>query len=431
VPELAAGKSYEAVVVSADDARAELTLDISGHRAVAGVGDLGRWNPKRLTASAFAERGAHVQATIDSLGAKGEPARARLLLGPQGAVVIIDPRTRDVLALVGGDEAEFGFNRAVQAVRQPGSSFKALTYALAIDSGKYTPASLVLDAPEVFDEWKPDNYETWSYAGAVRLRDAVAQSINLVAVRVMSDLTPKRVVEFARSLGITTDLDPSLALALGASGVKPIELVNAYATFAAAGRYAPYRLIRSIKDSHGKKLPLPEREAPRAVMKPESAYVLTSMLQSVVLEGTAKAARKLGRPAAGKTGTSNNARDAWFVGYTPEIVAGVWVGYDDHRPLGKGESGAKAALPIWMEVIEDALGDRPAVEFPVPNGIERVRIDPKNGLRAYDGMQDALEEVFVAGTAPTQTSLPPDVVDTGGFVMEQLGGVGPPPAPPN
>lgn len=431
VSKLAAGRNYDAVVVGANDQAGEIALDVGGHRAVAALSELARWNPKKLKASAFAPTGARVSATIEALGDGREPARARLLLGPEGALVLIDPRSRDVLALVGGSQADYGFNRAVQAVRQPGSSFKPITYALAVESGKYTPATLVLDAPEVFDEWKPDNFETWSYAGAVRLRQAVAQSINLVAVRVMSELTPKRVIDFAKSMGLSTELEPSLALALGASGVKPIELVNAYATFAAAGRYAPYRLVRSVHDSRGERLPLPERAAARTVMSPEAAYVLTSMLQGVVQEGTAKAARKLGRPAAGKTGTSNNARDAWFVGYTPEIVAGVWVGYDDHRPLGKRESGARAALPIWMEAVQAALGDRPAVEFPVPSGIERVRIDPKNGLRAYEGMQDAMEEVFVAGTAPTETSLPPDVLDSGGFVMEQLGGLGPPPLPPN
>jgi len=431
VAKLVVGKNYDAMVVSCDDAKGEITVDLGGPRALVALSDLTRWNPKALSACQFAKTGARVPAVVESQGANGVPARARLLLGPQGAVVVIDPRSRDVLALVGGDEAEYGFNRAVRAVRQPGSAFKPITYGLAIESGKYTPATMVLDAPEVFDEWKPDNFETWSYAGAVRLREAVAQSINLPAVRVMSDLTPARAVEFARNLGIQSELEPSLALALGASGLKPVELVNAYATFAAAGRWAPYRVVRAIRDSRGRKLKLADPENARTVMKPEAAYVLTSLLQSVVQGGTAKAARKLGRPAAGKTGTSNNARDAWFVGYTPEVVAGVWVGFDDHRPLGKGETGAKAALPIWMEVIRAAVGDRPPVEFPVPSGVERVRIDPRNGLRAYEGMKDALEEVFVEGTAPVEVSLPPDVLDSGGFVMEQLGGVGPPPMPTN
>jgi penicillin-binding protein 1A len=280
----------------------------------------------------------------------------------------------------------------------------------------------VLDAPEVFDKWKPSNYETWSYAGSVRLREALAQSINLVAVRVMSELTPPKVVDFARALGITSELDPSLALALGASEVRPIELVNAYATFAAGGRYAPYNLVRSIRDPKGKPVAPPKRDAGKQVMSPAAAYVVTSMLRSVIQSGTGQAAKKLGRPAAGKTGTSNQARDAWFVGYSPELVVGVWVGYDDHRPLGKGESGSKSALPIWLDVMQKMLEGRPEVEFPVPAGIERVTIDPESGLRAYDGMPEAIEEVFVEGTAPTEVAQPKDVLDSADFMMEQLGG---------
>jgi penicillin-binding protein 1A len=426
VAKLVIGRSYDAVVIGHDDKNAELQLDIGGQRASASIANQSRFNPNALPASKFAPIGSQAVAVIDGLGASGAPARARLALGPQGAVVVIDPRNRDVLALVGGAEAQYGFDRSVQAIRQPGSSFKSISYALAIETGKFTPATLVLDAPEVFDEWKPDNFETWRYAGAVRLREAVAQSINLVAVRVMSDLTPVRVVDFARQLGITTALDPSLALALGSSGVRPIELVNAYATFAAGGRWAPYRVVESIKDARGQLVPLPDVQPPRDVLKPESAYVLTSLLRSVVDEGTAKTARKLSRPVAGKTGTSNSARDAWFVGYTPDVVAGVWVGFDDQRSLGKGESGSKAALPIWIDLMQTATAGRPELDFPEPAGVEHVRIDPKTGLRAYEGMPDALDEVFISGTAPTQTALPPDMLDSGGFVMEQLGGLASP-----
>lgn len=432
VPTLMVGRNYPALVTGARDKDGLLELNVGGHRALAPLSDAARQNPEHLAPSAFAPPGVQLVVAVDAVDTQDKPARVRPLLGPDGAVVVIDPRTREVQALVGGWEEAFGFDRALQAVRQPGSSWKPITYALAIESKKYTPASMVLDAPEVFDQWKPDNYETWSYAGALRLRDAVAQSVNLVAVRVMNDMTPPAVVDFARKLGITTDLDPSLALALGASGVKPIELVNAYATFAAGGCYEPYRLIRSITDSKGKKVPLKDSGKAQQVLSPAAAYVLTSMLRSVIEEGTAKAAaHKLGRPAAGKTGTSNNARDAWFVGYTPDAVAGVWVGYDDQRPLGRGESGAKAALPIWMDVMKSLTDGRPAAEFPVPPGVEHVRIDKKTGKRAYDGIPDAdaLDEVFLEGTAPTETALPPDMLDTGSFVMEQLGGVAPPTPP--
>jgi penicillin-binding protein 1A len=425
VKELHAGRTYDASVVRANDASGEIVLNAGGHELIAKLADVARFNPKALSASAFAPKGAVVRVSVQRLGVGKAPGTARLELGPQAAMVVIDPRSREVLALISGDTPEYGFNRALHAVRQPGSTWKPITYALALDKGTHTAATMVLDAPEVFDEWRPSNYETWSYAGSVRLREALAQSINLIAVRVMTEVTPAAVVELAKKLGITTELDPSLALALGASGVRPVELVNAYATFAAGGRYAPYKLVRAIYDAEGNKVKLPKAAPAEQVIKPQAAYVLTSMLESVVKSGTASAARKLERPVAGKTGTSNNARDAWFVGYSAELVAGVWVGYDDHRPLGKGESGSKSALPIWIDFMQGASSGR-AVDFPVPSGIERVKIDPKSGLRAYEGMPEAIDEVFIAGSAPTETAQPKDVLDTNDFMMQQLGSAAPP-----
>jgi penicillin-binding protein 1A len=301
---LAAGRNYDAIVRGADAVSGELILDIGGHAARANIKGLDRWNPKQLPVDKFAEPGAAVRVSLERTDAQDTPAQARLMLGPQGAVVVIDPRTRDVVALVGGDEAIYGFNRATQAIRQPGSTWKPVEYALALEQKKFTPASVVLDAPEVYDEWKPNNYETWRYTGAVRLREALAQSINLVAVRVTAEVTPQAVVNFAKQLGITSELDPSLALALGASGVKPIELVNAYATFAAGGNYEPARLITRMRDPSGKEVRMPERR-PVQVLSPAGAYLITSMMTSVVQGGTGKAAMALQRPIAGKTGTSN------------------------------------------------------------------------------------------------------------------------------
>jgi penicillin-binding protein 1A len=418
---LAAGRNYDAIVRGADAVSGELILDIGGHAARASIKGLDRWNPKQLPVDKFAEPGAAVRVSLERTDAQDTPAQARLMLGPQGAVVVIDPRTRDVMALVGGDEAIYGFNRATQAIRQPGSTWKPVEYALALEQKKFTPASVVLDAPEVYDEWKPNNYETWRYTGAVRLREALAQSINLVAVRVTAEVTPQAVVDFAKQLGITSELDPSLALALGASGVKPIELVNAYASFAAGGKYEPARLITRMRDPSGKEVRMPERR-PVQVMSPAGAYVITSMMTSVVQGGTGKAAMALQRPIAGKTGTSNKVRDAWFVGFTPELVAGVWIGYDDLRGLGPRESGANSALPVWMEFMKVALKDTPAVDFPVPAGVEIAKIDPKSGKLAYDGQSDAIDEVFLEGTVPTETANPPDVLDTEDFMMQQLGG---------
>lgn len=420
VHELKVGRTYDAWVDAADDVEATLTLDVSGHRATAQLADVARFNPDRLPASKFAELGAKVRVSVQELNDVG-PASVRLELGPQGAVVLIDPRSREVLALVGGDDASFGFNRALDALRQPGSTFKPIVYALGLKSRRFTPASLVLDAPEVYDQWQPANYETWHYEGAVRLRQALAKSINLVAVRVMSEVTPDAVVAFARDLGISTPLDPSLSLALGASEVRPIDLVNAYATFVAGGRYAPYRVIKRIADRTGREVAMPQQQPARDVMTPAEAYLITSMLTSVVQEGTGQAAQKLKRPAAGKTGTSNNVRDAWFVGFTPEVAAGVWIGYDDGRSLGRGESGSAAALPIWIDVVGAAVKDKPVVQFGQPSGVITLKIDPVSGLLAYEGMEGAIDEVFLEDTVPTETASPPDVIDSTTFLLEQMG----------
>lgn len=421
VSTLSAGRQYDAIVTGVALDANELLLDVGGHKARASIPELARFNPKQLPAAQFAEPGAQVRVTVVTPDSTEEAALVRPMLGPQGAVVMIDPRTREVLALVGGDEAIYGWNRATQAVRQPGSTWKPIEFALALENRAFTPASLVLDAPEVYDEWKPNNYETWRFTGAVRLREALAQSINLVAVRVVSEITPRAVVDFARRLGIQSELEPSLALALGASAVKPIELVNAYATFAAGGRYQAPRFVKQVQSPAGTAIALPNEAAPEQVMTPAGAYLITNMMMSVVEEGTGKSAKVLGRPIAGKTGTSNRVRDAWFVGFTPELVTGVWVGFDDHRPLGRRESGGHTALPIWVDIMKAALAGRPAVEFPMPAGIVSARIDPKSGKLAYDNQPDAIDEVFLEGTEPTEVASPPDLLDSGSYMMEQLG----------
>lgn len=424
VERLEVGRTYDAEVTGADDESGLLLLDVGGHAAAARAEDVARFNPDGLPPSRIAEQGARVRVSIEQLPSEDEPdepARARMELGPQGAVVVIDPRTRDVLALVGGYDDGPGFDRATQAVRQPGSTFKPFVYAAALRSRRYTPATLVLDAPGVYDDWRPSNYETWTFEGQLRLRDGLARSINQVAVRVMEDVTPPEVVQLAEACGIGTPLDPTLALALGASDVRPLELVNAYATFAAGGRFAPPRIITRIVGPDGSEIPLPEAAAPRDVMTAAEAYVLTSMLTSVVESGTARRARALRRPLAGKTGTSNDARDAWFVGYSPELVAGVWVGFDDRRPLGRRESGAQSALPIWIDLMRVATEGRPRVGFPVPSGVTTARIDPASGLLAYEGQSDAIDEVFLDGTVPTEVAPEAGVLAPNDFLMEQMG----------
>jgi penicillin-binding protein 1A len=414
------GRTYIARVTGTDDENEKLRLDVAGHPAVLRMRNAARYNPGDRPASAFSRKGDLLPVSITQIGGEEDPAVARLERGPEGAIVVIEPRSRDVLALVGSFAAESGFNRATQAIRQPGSTFKPIVYARALQSHRFTAASLVVDAPAVYDEWKPRNYEQWNYQGAVRLRQALARSINMVAIRVVEDIGVHDVAEFARQDGITTKLEEDMALALGASGVKPIELTNAYATFAAGGRWAPTRIVTRIVAPDGARVPLEPGEAARDVMSPGEAYVMTSMLRSVVTEGTGAPAQRLGRAVVGKTGTSNEARDAWFVGYSPSVVAGVWVGFDDQRSLGKRETGTRTALPIWIDVMETADQTPKETDFAMPSGVIVARIDPASGLLAYEGQEDAFDEVFLSGTAPVDVARPPDVADPNMFLMEQF-----------
>jgi penicillin-binding protein 1A len=348
---------------------------------------------------------------------KGERAPLPLELeqGPQAAMIVMDPRTREVLAMVGGYAFKPGaFNRAERAERQPGSSFKSIVYAAALEAGKLTPATIVDDSPMPIGDWKFDNYEKESFAGPMRARLALAESKNTVAVKVLNMVGIPAAQEAATRFGITTPMptDAGLALALGVASVKPIDMANVYATFASGGLEGPPVLLKKI----GNDVIAPPALA--QVLKPEVAYVLTSMLRSVVEEGTARAAAgKLRRPAAGKTGTTNRkvvvpgrpplseTIDAWFVGYTPDLLAAVWVGFDEPHGLGRGATGATAALPIWIDFMTKALAGRPTKDFTPPPGVVIQRIDKVSGLLARPGVEDnTMDEVFIAGTAPTEVA---------------------------
>jgi penicillin-binding protein 1A len=329
------------------------------------------------------------------------PLPLALELGPQAAMVVLDPQTRDVLALVGGYDYHPGaFDRATRARRQPGSAFKPIVYAAAIEARKITPASVLNDSPEVYALWKPQNYEKEEFRGPVRVRTALAHSINTVAIKVLSEVGIPEAKSVATRMGLTSPLpdDLGLAMALGAMTVTPIELASVYATFANGGNRGETSLIRAVG---AEKMPQGKLEPGLA---PEVAYVMTSLMRSVLDEGTAHgAAAKLRRPAAGKTGTSNGQRDAWFVGYTPELLAAVWIGFDDMHKLGKGEAGGRTAAPIWAEFMAKALAGKPTKDFTPPRGVVIQRIDKATGLLAAPGQEvGTLDEVFLDGTAPTE-----------------------------
>jgi penicillin-binding protein 1A len=292
----------------------------------------------------------------------------------QGAIISMAPDSGRVIAMVGGRDFEQSqFNRATQAVRQPGSSFKPIVYSAALDKG-YTLASTLIDSPFVKDDhslqgpWAPENYDH-RFWGPMLLRTALVHSRNVVTVKLMDDIGVNYVVNYARRLGIQSTLWPNLTLALGASAVTLSEMMTAYSVFANHGERSKPYLIEKVTDRYGNVLE--EHQVQReSVISPQTAYLITNILQGVVEEGTGTFAKRLGRPAAGKTGTTNELKDAWFMGYTPSLLTGVWVGYDDNRKtLGGGETGGHAACPIWVYFMESWLKDKPVEAFPIPSGI--------------------------------------------------------------
>ncbi|KFC72551.1 Multimodular transpeptidase-transglycosylase [Devosia sp. LC5] len=341
----------------------------------------------------------------------------------EGALVAMDPRTGRVLAMVGGFSfAESEFNRATQALRQPGSSFKPIVYAAALDNG-YTPASVVLDAPvEIRNAdgsiWRPENYAQQFY-GPQTLRRGIERSRNVMTVRLAKDIGMPLVAEYARLFGVYDTMQPVLAMALGAGETTDMRMTAAYATIANGGRKIVPTLIDRIQDRYGVTVYRHDQRTcegcqaedwhgqgePRIidnreqVLDPMTAYQITSMMEGVVQRGTGTAAKVLNRPVAGKTGTTNDYKDAWFVGFTPELAVGVYVGYDQPRSMGSSVTGGTFATPIFTEFMQKALAGTPATPFNVPSGMTTAWINPNSGVQAYNG-EGGIEESFKPGTGP-------------------------------
>jgi len=327
----------------------------------------------------------------------------------QGALVALDPRTGYILAMVGGrDFSSSQFNRATQARRQAGSAFKPIVYAAALDKG-FTPATVIVDEPLSYidvpgkEPWQPQNFDR-EFWGPITFRKALTFSRNVVTVKIAQNIGVDYLIEYAKNLGIKSKLEPNLSLALGAANISLLELTNAFGVFAAQGYRAEPLLISKIVDKDGNIL---EEAEPSAVevISPQTSYLITSLMQSVIQEGTGQRAKALGRPAAGKTGTTNDTRDAWFVGFTPQqLVAGSWVGYDIEQPLGTHETGAVAALPIWLEFMKEALAGKPMENFTVPEGIVFTKVEAATGEPLGPGRSPssgkAIFECFREGTAP-------------------------------
>ncbi len=326
----------------------------------------------------------------------------------EGAVLAINNRTGQILAMTGGRNFEVSkFNRAVQAYRQLGSTFKPIVYTAAIDRG-YTPTSLLMDAPVSYNAgpgqplYSPHNYDR-KFEGSITLRHALEESRNVPTVRLMEALGPQQVIQYAKRLGFSSPVQPYLSSALGSSEATLLEVVSAYSVFPNQGiRMQPYELLK-VTDRQGNLLE-EHRPEPTDAIRADTAFVMTNLLRGVIARGTAAKAASLNWPLAGKTGTTEDFSDAWFIGFDPDITVGVWVGYDRRKPLGSGETGAQAALPIWMDIMKSYIGDRPdKPEFPSPGNIIYLTVDKSTGAQVDPATPGSINEAFISGTQPGST----------------------------
>ncbi|GHC61843.1 penicillin-binding protein 1A [Limoniibacter endophyticus] len=363
---------------------------------------------------------------VEKVAKKDDGYALRQVPEVSGGMVAMDPHTGRVLAMVGGFSfAESQFNRATQAWRQPGSAFKPIVYAAALDNG-YTPASVVMDGPISIrtgnSVWEPKNYGG-GFAGPSTLRAGIERSRNLMTVRLANDMGMPLVAEYAERFGVYDKMLPVLAMSLGSGETTVMRMVSAYSVMANGGRQIKPSMIDRIQDRYGKTVyrhderkcdacsasSWLEQEEPELtdnaeqVLDPMTAYQITSMMEGVVQRGTATSLRELGRPIAGKTGTTNDSKDAWFMGYTPDLVVGLYIGYDQPRSLGTGATGGGLSAPIFKDFMAAAMKDKPVVSFKVPEGMNVLPIDRKTGMLAREGQQGSIMEAFKPGTGPSDT----------------------------
>ncbi len=357
---------------------------------------------------------------------EGNNYQLRQVPAVSGGLVAMDPHTGRVLAMVGGfSYSQSEFNRATQAYRQPGSSFKPVVYSAALDNG-YTPASVIMDGPITVKSgntvWSPKNYDGKA-GGPSTLRTGIERSRNLMTVRLANDMGMKIVAEYAERFGVYDHLAPYLPMALGAGETTVMRMVSAFSVMANGGRQIKPSLIDRIQDRYGKTVfkhdergcegcvatewdnqPEPELiDTADQVLDPMTAYQITSMMEGVVQRGTATTLRELERPIAGKTGTTNDEKDAWFIGFTPNLVVGLYIGFDQPKTLGKGSTGGGLAAPVFKEFMTEALKDTPPVDFQVPEGMTMIAINRKTGMRAGEGEAGTIMEAFKPGTGPADS----------------------------
>lgn len=435
------GKYYESVVTSVDADKERVKIKLGNYSARLVLNPRGRIvvpNPAKKEDAApkldsLFERGDILQ--VVPLAAEPDEEGSIPVVfrtGPQAAVVSIDPKTRDVVAMVGGYNFEVNeYNHATQARRQTGSTFKPFVYGAGLESKSITPATLFLDSPAVFkmpggQSWSPKNSDL-KWRGPVRVREGLGASRNVIAVRVLTDVGLDVATAFAKKLGIKSDIVQNFTMVMGSSELTALELTNAYATIASGGLYAEPRFIRHVESANGETDTFKTRF--KRVLAPEVAYIITDLMTAVTMGyvdshgkrrgGTAwSVARGFDRPFAGKTGTTNDTKDAWFVGFTPQYVTSAWMGMDDNHSLGRGEYGAKAAGPIWQGYMKAAHDGLDVKKFEPPaSGIVTATIDPATGKLSRDG---GIEEVFLSGTAPTTYAPAEQSGKTDDFLMGQF-----------
>lgn len=414
------GARIDAVVAKVDAVNGTITVDLGSRMGVIDFESLAWARPFSATRATPAPK------KPGDVARKGDVVAVRVLDIPrssdakvplelvslpkvEGALVALDQHNRYVRALVGGYTMELGgLVRATQARRQPGSAFKPIVYTAGITEEAITPASTCADTPIVHrdpwtgEAWKPENYEDGRYDGNITYRTALTKSKNTCSVKLIDKIGPDKVIGTARSMGVQSDLPENLTLALGTGDITPMELANAYAVLSSGGYLADPIFIRKLTDRDGKTL-FENRASLQPVIEPSAAYVVTQMMTSVVERGTAQRAKVLDRTLAGKTGTTNESRNVWFSGFSPELTATVWVGFDDNSSMGR-LTGSSGALPIWIRFMGAALAGIPAREFTAPEDVVTVNVDPATGEPS--SAEDAIEEVFIAGTEPTQANRP-------------------------
>ena len=443
---LSPNEIFEGVILSMDEIKKLYTVWVEDRKGMLPYAEMvwalqikptTHFKPGQVKTSAdLLKTGDVVHVRVKEPAKKDQPLILTLEQEPlvQGALICTDPQNGYVKAMVGGrDFSESQFNRAVNSRRQPGSAFKPFIYAAALEKD-YNPSTLLMDSPVEYSDydggyyWAPKNYDK-NFMGPITFRNALAHSRNVVTVKILEDIGVGYALKFIKKMGIESPVKRDLSIALGTSGASMLELTSAFAVFANGGERIKPIFIKKIVTMKGEvleentpyvELEEPEEEeeentpaapSPGPIMKervisPQNAFIITHLLEGVVQHGTGQRAKVLGRPIAGKTGTSSDYADAWFIGYTPSLLAGVWVGFDDKTSLGKNETGSRAALPIWIAFMDQALRDGPAEPFRVPEKIVLLKVNLETGTPADGSSPQTILEAFIEGTLPREKEEP-------------------------